>query len=80
MLVFVSVVDILYIPYDYQFVFSALDELCFTPRLVFHTALDAMGHILRVHYKSTNVVSSNILLELTEQLLNNYFINNQTSR
>ena len=44
-LVFVPVVDILNTPFDYQFVFSVLDEM-------FHTMLDAVGHILRVHYKS----------------------------
>ena len=46
MLMFVQVVDILNMPCNCQFVFSVLDEL------LFHTTLDAVGNILRVHYKS----------------------------
>jgi len=46
LLVFVPVVDILNIPCDCQSVFTVLDELCF------HTTLDAVGNILRMHYKS----------------------------
>jgi len=34
MLVFVQMVDILNIPCDCHFVFSALDEIYFTPRLM----------------------------------------------
>jgi len=45
-LVFVPpMVDILNIPCDCQFVFTVLDEL------MFHTTLDAVGNILKVHYK-----------------------------
>ena len=47
MVVFMPEADILNILCDYQFVFSVLDEL------VFQTMLDAAGHVLRVHYRST---------------------------
>jgi len=48
-LVFVAEADIwniLDILCGYEFVFSVLDEL------MFHTMLDAVGDVLRVHYKS----------------------------
>jgi len=48
MLVFMSVVDILNIPCDSQFVFS----VGYLMNFMFHTTLDAVGNILRVHYKS----------------------------
>jgi len=41
-LMFMPVVDVLNIPCDCQFVFSALDELSFSH----HAALDAAGNIL----------------------------------
>jgi len=45
-LVFVSLVDILNIPCGCQFVFSVIVNF------MFDTTLDAVGNILRVHYKS----------------------------
>jgi len=41
----VPMFDILNIPCDHAFVFFILDELCFT------ATLDAVGDILRAHYK-----------------------------
>jgi len=46
--VFVPMVDILNIPCDCQFVFS----VSYLTNFMFHTTLDAVGNILRVHYKS----------------------------
>jgi len=46
MLVFVPMVHILNIHFDYQFILYVLDEL------YVHTTLDTVGNILRVHCKS----------------------------
>ena len=47
-LVFVPMLDILNIPCNCQFVFS----VSYLTNFMFHATLDAVGNILRVHYKS----------------------------